>query len=183
MKPWKTLSRSEILNRKPFLAVELHQVGLPDGRVIPDWTWIVAPDYANVLAETADGRFLCFRQVKYAVEGVSLAPIGGLLEPGETPEAGARRELLEETGYEAAEWIHVGTYAVDANRGAGKANFFVARQARKVSAPTGGDLEEQELLHLTRAELEQDLAAGEFKVLPWAAMIALGLRVLDRQPR
>jgi len=179
MNPWQTLSRQILLQREPFLTVELHQVKLPDGHIIPDWTWVVTPDYANVLAETADGFFLCFRQTKYAIAGTSLAPVGGFIEPGEAPDVAAKRELREETGYEAQEWISVGSYAVDANRGAGRAHFFVARQARLVGAPVSGDLEEQQLLLLDRKQLERALRDGEFKVLPWAAMIALGLRFLD----
>ena len=179
MKPWKTLSRRTIFQHERFLSVELHEVELPDGRVIDVWPWIVTPDYVNVLAETQDGRFLCFRQTKYAVEGVSLAPVGGFIEPGEAPEAAARRELLEETGYESPDWIRVGSYAVDANRGAGKAHLYVARRAARVASPTADDLEEQELLLLNRTDLERALADGEFKVLAWAAAVALGLRRLD----
>ena len=181
MKPWKTLSRQTILHREPFLKVELHEVETSKGQIIPDWTWIDTPDYANVLAQTTEGLFLCFRQTKYAVTGTSLAPVGGFIEAGEAPESAAKRELREETGYEAQEWISVGSYAVDANRGAGKAHFFVARHARRVTAPVAEDLEEQELLRFSRPQLEQALTAGEFKVLPWAAMIALGLNVLDQR--
>jgi ADP-ribose pyrophosphatase len=38
------------------------------------------------------------------------------------------------------------------------------------------DLEEQELLLLSRAEVETALDAGEFKLLPWAVAVALALR-------
>jgi ADP-ribose pyrophosphatase len=174
-KPWKTRSRRVILDRGKYLKVECHAVELPDGRVIEDWPWIITPDYVNVLAETAEGYYLCFRQTKYAVEGTSLAPVGGYIEPGEEPLAAAHRELLEETGHATSEWIHLGTYCVGANRGIATAHFFLARGARPVAERTTDDLEEQELLRLGRAELEAALSAGEFKVLAWAAIVALAL--------
>ena len=64
------------------------------------------------IPETDDGRFLCFRQTKYAVGGESFAAIGGFIEPGESPEVAARRELLEETGFEASHWAALGEFAV-----------------------------------------------------------------------
>src|SRR5512139_3112346 len=100
MDSWKTLARETVFDRGKFLRVEDHTVQLPDGRVIEYWPWIITPDFINVLAMTEAGEFLCFRQVKYAVAGEALAPIGGYLEPGEEPLAAAKRELLEETGYE-----------------------------------------------------------------------------------
>ena len=151
---------------------------LPDGRVIEQWPWVISPDFINVVAVTESGEFLCFQQVKYAVEGDVLATVGGYLEPGEEPLATARRELLEETGYEATEWIELGQYRVDANRGVGMAHFFLALQARHVADRNADDLEEQHLLLLTRAELEATLDAGQFKALPWAAAVALALRHL-----
>jgi ADP-ribose pyrophosphatase len=92
--------------------------------------------------------------------------------------AAAQRELLEETGYEATEWIDLGHYAVDANRGAGTAHYFLALHARHIAARDADDLEEQHLLLLTRAELEAALDACQFKALPWAAIVALALRRL-----
>jgi len=179
MRSWKTLTRQIILNRSKFLIVEEHSIELPDGRIIDDWPWLITPDFVNVLAVTEEERFLCFRQTKYAIDGTSLAPVGGYLEPGEAALAAAQRELLEETGYEASEWIDLGHYAVDGNRGAGTAYLFLARGARRVAEPDPDDLEELRLLPLSRPELEAALAAGEFKVLSWTAMVALGLRYLD----
>jgi ADP-ribose pyrophosphatase len=176
MQPWKTLARRTILNHSKYLIVENHTVGLPDGRVISDWPWLITPDYVNVLAVTEAGEFLCFRQTKYAVAGTSLAPVGGYLEPGEEPLAAAQRELLEETGYRAAKWSDLGRYAVDGNRGAGTAYLFLARGARQVAQARPDDLEDLQLIHLSRAELETALDAGEFKLVSWAAVVALALR-------
>lgn len=179
MERWKTLSRRLILDRSPWLRVEDHAVELPGGRVIENWPWVTTPDYVNVVAVTGEGRFLFFRQVKYGLAGVSLAPVGGYLEPGEDPLLAARRELLEETGYEAADWIDLGTYLVDPNRGMAMGHLFLALGARRVAEPDADDLEEQEILHLSRAEVEAALAGGQFKVLAWAANVALALRFLE----
>lgn len=179
MQPWKTRSREKVLDYGRFLVVENHTIELPDGRTLSDWPWLVTPDYVNVAVVTTANKFLCFRQTKYAVEGISLAPVGGYLDPGEAPLAAAQRELLEETGYESSNWLSLGQYAVDGNRGAGTAHLFLARQARPVAEVRADDLEEQQLLHLSRAEIEAALAAGEFKVLAWAAVMALALQRLD----
>ncbi len=179
MKPWKTLERHTILKHNQFLTVESHTIELPDGRIIQDWPWLVMPDYANILAETTDGRFICLRQTKYSIEGESLAVVGGYLEPGEPPEAAARRELREETGYEAAQWTRLGGFPIDGNRGAGTAHFYLARGAQAVAPITADDLEEHQLVFLTQEEMRRALLQGEFKLMPWMSIVALGLHYLD----
>lgn len=181
MQPWKTISRQVILDKPPFLTVENHVVELPDGRVIPDWSWIITPDFVNVIAITEENTFLCFRQIKYGIEGVSLAPVGGFIEPHETPLAAAQRELREETGYEAPQWIDLGQYRVDPNRGAGTGSLWLARGAHRVMDANADDLEEQILLHLQQSEVETALRNGEFKVMAWAACIATALLYLIRE--
>jgi ADP-ribose pyrophosphatase len=55
-------------------------------------------------------RVLLARQFRHAA-GRSLWELpAGRIDPGETPLAGARRELLEETGYTAAQWKHAVTF-------------------------------------------------------------------------
>jgi ADP-ribose pyrophosphatase len=177
MQPWKTLSRQTILNHSKWLVVEDHTVQLPDGRVIPNWCWVIMPDYVNVAAVTADGQYLCFRQTKYTVQGTSLAAVGGYLEPGEDPLSAAQRELREETGYAAPEWISLGTYAVGGSHSSETAHFYLARGAQRVADPASDDLEEQELLLLSRQEVEAALHGAEFKVLAWAAIMSLALNL------
>ena len=178
MKSWKTKARQTILDEKPWLTVENHTVELPDGRLIPNWPWVITPDYVNMVVVTEDERFLCFRQVKYGIKGVTLAVVGGYVKEGEDPLEAAKRELLEETGYEAPNWFSLGSYLVDPNRGIATGHLFLAREARYVKTPIVDDLEEQELLLLTREEIESALERGEIKILAWAATVAFALRHL-----
>lgn len=180
MQIWQTLARRPVHQTGDgrFLRVEHHRVQLPDGRIIEDWAWIDTPDFVNVVAQTQDGRFLCFRQTKYAANGPTLAVPGGYLEAGEDPDDAVRRELLEETGYAAAQWRFLGRFVVDGNRGNGHAHLYLARGAHPVQPIDADDLEEQELLLLTREELAAALGRGEFQVLPWAANVALALTAL-----
>jgi len=180
MQSWKTLARKHVVDFGKWLTVENHTVQLHDGRVIENWPYIITPDYVNVVVETTQGKFLFFRQTKYAIQGTSLAPVGGYMEPGEDPWASAQREVLEETGYRAREWISLGSFRVDANRGAGIGHLFLARGAERVQDRNADDLEPQELLVLDRAQVNRALARGEFKVLAWQANVALGLLYLER---
>jgi ADP-ribose pyrophosphatase len=176
MQSWKTISRKTILNHSKYLVVEDHSIELPNGRVLENWSWLNMPDYIIVVPMTEGGDFLCFRQTKYAVHGTTLAPVGGYLEPGENPLAAAQRELHEETGFEAPDWISLGDYVSDGNHGAGTAHLYLARGARKVAEPHADDLEEQQLLRLTKLQMNEALAKGEFKVLAWTTCVALALR-------
>ena len=183
MNSWKTRSRQVLLEHSKFLTVETHSVELPDGRVIDDWPWVITPDFVNVLAVTREGEFLVFRQTKYGIDGTSLAPVGGYIESGEDPLSTAKRELLEETGFEAEKWVSLGQYRVDSNRGAGFAHFYLALGAEKVKDIDSDDLEEQHLLFVNITELETALLSFQFKVLPWTCIVALALQYYKANER
>lgn len=180
VKVWETLSKETILNHNKFLRVEKHAVKLPDGQIIPDWSWVIIPDASIVLAVSDNNKFLCFRQTKYALHGTSsLAPVAGMIEPNETPLNAAKRELLEEMGYEAPEWVDLGGYVLDPNRGIDTIHIFLALNAKKIAEPDCDDFEEQELIFLNRDEIESALLAGEFKVLAWATTVSMSLNYLN----
>jgi 8-oxo-dGTP pyrophosphatase MutT (NUDIX family) len=182
LRPWKTTEKQTVLRFNRFLTVESHTVELPDGQVIPDWAWVIIPDAAIVLPVTAQGQFLCFQQTKYAIEGCTLAPVGGMLEPGETPLTAAQRELREEMGCEADQWISLASTLLDPNRGIATMHLFLALDARQVAEPVPDDLEDQQMLSLNQGEIEQALSQGEFKVAAWALTVALSLNYLRQNP-
>jgi len=57
-----------------------------------------------------DGRVLWVKQHRWAAQRMMLELPAGTLEPEESPEATARRELVEETGFAAATWRALGGF-------------------------------------------------------------------------
>jgi hypothetical protein len=51
--------------------------------------------------------------------------------------------------------------------------------AKQVTEPESDDLEDQELLVLSKDEIKKSLREGEFKIVAWAAVVALSLDYLD----
>ena len=96
--------------------------------------------------------------------------------PARSRSPGWKRELREETGFEADRWVPLGRYVVDPNYGCGVMHAFIAHGARKVTEPDSGDLEEQELLVLSFADAIARLESGEIVQLSTAA--ALGLAAI-----
>jgi ADP-ribose pyrophosphatase len=151
---------------------------MPDGRVRERFHRIVLPSFSVVVPVTTDGRFVMIREYKPGVERVSLNTPAGGLAPGESPLDGARRELLEETGYTAERWHALGSFVVDGNAGCGRANLFLARDAVLVAAPKLDETEEIEVVLLDEPALRAAVSAGEVTMLPAAAAIGLALVAL-----
>jgi len=118
------------------------------------------PDYAAILAITAEQRVLCVRQYRPAVERYTLELPSGLVDPGESPAESARRELLEETAYQAETLEVLSPMLPDTGRLANRIWACVAADLRRVEGrePEAG----LEVVQLTVPELLHATAHGEF---------------------
>lgn len=98
---------SETVFKGVLLEVRKDRVLLPNGKESLR-EYIVHPGAVVVLAFLDNGNLLFERQFRYPLRRVFLELPAGKIDPGEPILDTARRELLEETGYVAASWEHLG---------------------------------------------------------------------------
>jgi ADP-ribose pyrophosphatase len=177
---WRVLKSERLVDYQPWLAVARETVQLPNGRVVPEFYAVSMPDFVVVVPLLGGRRVLTERHYKHGARSVTVGLPSGYLHPGEDPAAGAARELLEETGYQSAEWRSIGRFVADGNRGCGTAHLFLARNCVEVTTPDSGDLEEILLESRDVDELIQELTAGGTHELSTAAAIGLAYREIDR---
>ena len=99
----ETTISSDLVYEGGLLKIRRDQVGLPDGHEA--WReYVVHPGAVMMLAFVDDDTILLERQYRYPKRRHFIELPAGKLEPDEEPLSTARRELVEECGFEAADW-------------------------------------------------------------------------------
>lgn len=93
------------------------------------------PDYVSVVALTPARELLLVRQYRPVVRRHTLELPAGHVERDEAPEDAARRELLEETGFEAGQLDLLGTLVPDVGRLANRMWCYFASDVRRSDRP------------------------------------------------
>ena len=116
-----------------LLKVHRDTVRLPDGTQ-GQREYIRHPGAVAIVALFEDGTIVLERQFRYPNRRVFLEIPAGKLEPGEPPLETAQRELLEETGYVADQWIRIGVMHTAIGYTDEAIELFLARQLTKKTA-------------------------------------------------
>ncbi|MCR4305238.1 MAG: NUDIX hydrolase [Gallionella sp.] len=104
----ETCLESAVMYEGNFIQVRKDSVRLPDGGV-SSREYITHPGAVAVLAMLDNGNLVMERQFRYAPRREFIELPAGKIDHGEEILLTAQRELLEETGYVANEWIHLAT--------------------------------------------------------------------------
>ncbi len=114
---------------------------------------IAKADGVVILPEIAHNTFLFIIEYRRPIQKKILSCPGGRIDEKETPLQAAHRELLEETGYEASEFISLSTYYPFPSVSNQKIHLFLAKTLKKVALPKLDPLEEITLKQLHLDEL------------------------------
>ena len=125
-----------------------------DGAPLPRDIFVFeAPDWCNVLAETPGGELVLVWQYRFGTDALSLEVPGGVIDPGEAPADAARRELLEETGYEADAFELVSVVEPNPALQGNRCFTYLARGARATGQTSFDELEDLETVLVPREKI------------------------------
>jgi ADP-ribose pyrophosphatase len=149
MKQRKPIYRGDVVN------LGLETVTLPNQRTL-ELEVVRHPGGAAVVA-VDDYRVCLLRQYRHAAGGWLWELPAGKIDPQETPEQTARRELQEEAGLTASEWRHLGGFLSTPGFCDEKIDLYLAHNLD----PTAADCHPHEVIEVHWIDFEQ--------ALEWAA--------------
>jgi ADP-ribose pyrophosphatase len=157
------LLETEVSSQTVFQGALLHVrkdvVELPNGKTSVR-EYIVHPGAVVVLALLDNGNLLFERQFRYPLRRVFLELPAGKIDPGEDILATAQRELLEETGYVAGEWRHLGVMHPCIGYSDERIEIFVARSLHLAGEKQLDHNEFLDVVELSPAEAKAAVLAG-----------------------
>ena len=148
--PWEIVETEDLQDCKVFQVRRTLARSPRTGDVHPFFR-IDCDEWVNVVPVTPAGEVVMVRQYRHGAGRVTLEIPGGIIDPGESPETGAARELLEETGYRARALEAIGVVNPNPALFGNSVHTFLAHDAEPVGAIQNTGMEETSV-ELVRVE-------------------------------
>lgn len=161
IRDWTVLRRDQVGDFKLF-SLSKKKVRSPRTGEIREMQALHFPDWVLILALTSQEEVVMVRQYRHGIERVCLELPGGLVDPNDdSPELSARRELLEETGYQANEIALVGECCPQPAILTNKCLFYLAPNAVRVQDQNLDAGEDIEILEIPLKEIPLKIKSAE----------------------
>ncbi len=120
------------------------------------------PDWISVIPVTPDGDVVMVKQYRHGVKKVLLEIPGGLMDREDpSPEAAARRELAEETGYTSSLFTCIGSLYPQPAVQTNQYHIYLAEDAIKTTETRFDEGEDLELALVPLKRIPEMIASGE----------------------
>lgn len=176
---WKTLKRTTIM-KDEWINLEASECQLPNGKIIAPFYVNRANDFVVIVAVTNQRELLLERQYRHGVEKILLEIPAGAVEPDESTETAARRELAEETGYQASSMELLFKVAPNASSCNNYAWCYLARDAVPSGCQQLDETESLEILTVPLGRAREMLQAGVFEQAVHVAALYRALELLEK---
>jgi ADP-ribose pyrophosphatase len=115
---------------------------------------------AVIIFDASVKKVILVNQFKYPTAekgpGWITETAAGIIDPGETPEAAAHREVLEEVGYAASKLVHIATFYVSPGGSSERVSLFYARvETREKTGEGGGLAKENEDIETIEVDIDE----------------------------
>lgn len=170
--PHETTTGSRRAFDGKMLHIRVDEVRLPSGRMSVREV-VEHPGSAIIVPVTAEDEVLLIRQHRHAIGKTLLELPAGLVDPGEDAAAAARRELIEETGYESDEITVLASLYASPGYTEEHATLVLARNCRAVAGHQPDPDEPMTLVKVQLAGIPALLTPGDNRVENAASVIGL----------
>lgn len=162
IKAWREEGRNELLSTPIFKVHSSLARSQLSGKE-HEFVILDCPDWVNVVALTDEGQVVLIHQWRHGTQEITTEIPGGMVEEGESPEEAGRRELLEETGYEATHWEQIGVVEPNPAFQTNRTFTFLARGAKKVAEQSPDPNEEIAVEERALTDVPGLIAQGEIR--------------------
>ena len=133
MDKWTT-TKSESLVDNHWVKIRKDSVVLPNGQKIDDFYAITINNASAIVAIDEEGNCILKKEYRYCYDRDLIEVPAGTFEEDETDGlAGAKREMLEETGYVSEEWQYLGATVESSAKLTNYMHIYFANHCKKVS--------------------------------------------------